>query len=33
LPVAMAFLISPIAWVISISRGQAMVQLKMVWQR
>ena len=29
----MAALTSPIAWVISISRGQAMVQLKTVWQR
>jgi hypothetical protein len=32
-PVAMAAFTSPIAWVISISRGQHSVQLKTVWQR
>ena len=33
LPVAMATLTSPMARVIWISRGQARVQLKTVWQR
>ena len=33
LPVRIAFFTSPIAWVISISLGQATVQLKTVWQR
>jgi hypothetical protein len=33
MPVEIAILTSPIALVIWISRGQAMVQLKMVWQR